>query len=203
MRLTRALRFLSPVVALPVLFTGVPAAHADYPHVTVVDDDPDVYPVGQDMYQALKLGEALQCAFDGCKLTTATVSITKAEKKYLGWSSRTIAKGVPQGPVSERVQGSMEHDLFILPLPGSFRKRVIAKHVVSMKVLVTAKSRFTQLESPDGQISTTKNVTHLSTWPGPDDNPKTMWGQGSRFGCRPVARGGIIIGYVKFGQSCP
>jgi hypothetical protein len=206
MRMARSLRLLSPLVALPVLFTGAPAAHADYPHVTVVDDTPDVYPMGQDMYQALKQGEALQCSTGGdtgCKVTSAKLSITKAEKKYLGWSTQTIAKGVPQGPVSIRLNGSMQHDLFILPLPASFRKRVIAKHVVAMKVLITAHSKYSQVESPDGLISTTQNVTHLSSWPSPDSDPKTQWGQGSRFGCRPVAKGDITTGYVKFGGSCP
>lgn len=204
MPMSRVLRFLGPVVALPLLFTSPLAAHAnDYPNVTVTDPRPDVTPASQDMYQALKQGEALQCIDDGCQVTVAKVSITRAEKKYLHWPTLTVAKGVPQGPVSKRLMGDMQDGLFILPLPAAFRTRVIAKHVVSMKVLITAKSRFTAVESPDGTISNTKNVTHLSSWPDPDRSPKTQWGQGSRFGCQPLAHGDIIIGYVKFGQSCP
>lgn len=204
MRIHRALRLIGPVVVLPLLFTSPLAAHAnDYPNVTVTDTRPDVTPAGQDMYQALKQGEALQCLEDGCAVTVAKVSITRAEKKYLHWPTLTIAKGVPQGPVSKRLMGDMQDGLFILPIPAAFRTRVIAKHVVAMKVLITAKSRFTDVESPDGTISNTKNVTHLSSWPDPRRSPKTQWGQGPRYGCQPLAGGDIMTGVVKFGQPCP
>lgn len=159
------------------------------------------YPYGEDLYQALKQGQAFQCLNDSPCRITATIKLSKGEKKYLGAPSRTVAHGKPVGPQTVGFQGDRQHGIYLLPLPSWFKKRIVAKHVVSMYVFITL-TTFYEAQDPSDQEGL-KMATFESVWPKPGNTSRFMEGQGTRYGCRTVAGGNITVGYVRQGQSCP
>lgn len=191
-RVVRGLGLLAIVTG--ALLGGLPASAA--PGV-IQDTDSAAYPWGEDMYQALNQGQAFQCLNDTPCHITATIKVSKGEAKYLGLSSRTLAHGKPVGPKTVGFNGDRQDGIYLLAFPSWLKKKIVAKHVVAMNVFITL-TTFYSAPDDSGNMQ-----THESVWPTPGNTSRFLEGQGSRYGCRTVAGGNIILGYVHQGQSCP
>jgi hypothetical protein len=206
--LPRVARLLLIVLAACCLFTPASLGAATPP------DHSTGAPVGDDLYVVLDRGQPFQCeptssslTFPECEIE-ARITITAAQAKVLGLKSRVLAHGTAKGPVTARIAGRREHNLYFLKIPAAIKRRIKARHIVTMKVVVIGSARWESPAVPAGESGTaTPAEPRTATWPDPDpddlNDRDTSWGQGSRYGCRPLAGGRMINGYEHFGQKCP
>ena len=165
-----------------------------------------------DTYKVLDRGVPFDCspppvdpsskAVPPCSIKVR-ISLSEGAVRYLGLKSPVLAHGTAKGPATA------EH-LYFLKIPAAIGRRMKAKHVVALAVSVTGTAEYQVVSTTPGpgESSTSQVVDYTQTIDETGAN-RAVFGQGTRYGCFPIGQGplagggDLVIGYVKYGQTCP